>query len=156
MPRGVYPHTHIKPRNYPTEIVDQVVHMYCVEGLTVQEVQERLPKGFKAQRIIERHIPVRRRAAKRDQSGPKNHMWKGAEITYGAAHVRAESRYGRASTLPCVDCGDLAKDWSYQHDCPGEVLSDIGVAYCPHPEHYEPRCRRCHRAYDRKEVMPNV
>ena len=145
-----------KPREYPSEIVDVVVSLYN-QGHTVKEVQDALPRGYKAQRIIERFIPSRRVAAKRDQRGKKNHMWKGENITYTAAHLRVQNAKGRAAEHPCIECGRVAKDWSYQ-GCAHESLTEKGMRFCAHPDHYEPRCRKCHRAFDRrhKEVMPNV
>ena len=84
-----------KPREYPAEIVALAVDMYAA-GHTIAEVQGALPAGFKAQRIIERHVPVRRTAAKRDQRGPRNHMWKSAP-GYQAAHLRLGDERGRPS-----------------------------------------------------------
>ena len=89
MPKGVYPHTHIKPRAYPAEIVALVRHMYETEGMTIAEIQRALPRGFKAQRIVERHVPERRRAAKRDQRGNKTHRWRELDAGYKAAHLLA-------------------------------------------------------------------
>lgn len=67
MPKGVYERTadnKPKQRTYPFEIVSQAVALY-ESGCTVSEVQAALPKGYKAQRIIERYVPERRPAIKR-------------------------------------------------------------------------------------------
>ena len=159
MPKGVYPHTHIKPRAYPAEIVTLVRHMYETEGMTIAEIQRALPRGFKAQRIVERHVPERRRAAKRDQRGNKNHMWRELDAGYKAAHLRVASARGAASGHRCVDCGCRAADWSYNHTDPDARSAPDGTRpYSLNPDHYSPRCRPCHRAFDsasRKKVMPN-
>ena len=151
---------HITPRAYPVEIVELVRRMYLDEGMTVREVQARLPRGFKAQRIIERHIPERRPAAKRDQRAARNHAWKFGEPGYQAAHLRVASVRGPASAYRCTDCPEAAADWSYCHTAGSVELraSDGSRPYSPNPDDYAPRCRRCHRAFDRaqKEVMPNV
>lgn len=75
------------------------------------------------------------------------------EVTYSAIHQRLRVRRGAAKDSRCVDCGGQARQWSYMHDCPGER---IGIAhdgqtpapFCPHLEHYDPRCVSCHKAYD--------
>lgn len=149
-PKGVYPHTHIKPREYPAEIVELVRRLYIDEGMTVAEVSRALPKGFKAQRIIERHVPVRRPATKREQSGSANDSWRGDGPGYSGAHARLYRCRGPANAHACVDCGELAKDWSYSGGCPRELTDPkSGCRYSPDPDRYEPRCRKCHRAHDR-------
>lgn len=158
MPKGVYPRTEAnkpKPRKFPSEIVAAVRRMYLEEGMTVREVQDALPKGYKAQRIIERHIPERRPAAVRDQRGPRNPMWK-HDPGYQAAHLRVASIKGPARDRRCIDCDAPADDWSYVHGCDDERQRQGESPYCIHSDHYEPRCRPCHRAYDRKEVVPHV
>ena len=149
-----------KPREYPAEIVALAVDMYAA-GHTIAEVQGALPAGFKAQRIIERHVPVRRTAAKRDQRGPRNHMWKSAP-GYQAAHLRLGDERGS-----CTDCGEPAQHWSYVGGC-AEELADNSLTYCTHQNHYEPRCVACHQTYDgrnrdasgryapNEEVMPHA
>ena len=129
-----------KPREYPAEIVALAVDMYAA-GHTIAEVQGALPAGFKAQRIIERHVPVRRTAAKRDQRGPRNHMWKSTP-GYQAAHLRLGDERGS-----CTDCGEPAQHWSYVGGC-AEELTDNSLTYCTHQNHYEPRCVACHQTYD--------
>lgn len=151
MPKGVYDHKHIKPRVYPPEIVADVVRMYCDMGMTVAEVQQALPRGYKAQRIIERHVPVRRKAIKRDQSGSANHMWRGDTISYDAAHERVKAGRGSAREHSCVDCGQPASDWSYNGDAEDEQIDqETGCAYSPTPAAYDARCRPCHQRFDRR------
>ena len=148
-PKGVYPHTHIKPRVYSIEIIALVRRLYLDEGMTVREVQDQLPKGYKAQRIIERHIPKRRPTAKRDQRGENNTSWRGDDLGYDGAHERVKSVKGKASDHECQDCYFPACDWSYIGGCPSEKVDpENGCAYSPNPEMYEPRCRSCHWAYD--------
>lgn len=138
-----------KPRAYPTEIVEAVRRMYVDEGMTVLEVQRALPRGFKAQRIIERHIPTRRVAAKRDQSREKNHAWHGDHADYDAVHARLYAWKGKASTYACIRCGEGAHDWSYNGDAPHERRDPSNN--CPYTTdltYYSPRCRTCHRRHD--------
>lgn len=153
MPKGVYERTAAnrpRPRTYPPEIVTLVRHLYLEGGLTVAEVQRRLPAGFKAQRIIERHIPTRRPAAKRNQAGDANASWKGAEASYSAVHLRLTSWRGKAANHPCHDCGKRASDWSYQGGCPDERSDPkSGCTFTTDLTKYVPRCHSCHTAHDR-------
>jgi hypothetical protein len=74
----------------------------------------------------------------RGLSGPATSQWKGDAIGYRAAHARVVAARGKASERACVDCAGVAMDWSHRH---GTALSD--------PANYDPRCRKCHSAYDR-------
>lgn len=140
------------PREYPTEIVDLICGMYG-SGMTVAEIRQAAPKGYRVQTILERYLPERRPAIKRDQRGAANSMWRGEAASYTAIHLRL----GNASLCRCVDCGRGAREWSYQHDCPDEKTDTrTGCRYCHHREHYVPRCRSCHRRYDLKGVVQNV
>lgn len=57
---------------------------------------------------------------------------------YLTRHMRLRTARGSASQFACADgCGERAQDWSQLHDMSGED-----------PEHYVPRCVKCHRAYD--------
>jgi hypothetical protein len=57
---------------------------------------------------------------------------------YSTRHMRVRAARGPASQFPCADeCGVQAQDWSQTHGTSGED-----------PEHYAPRCIKCHRAYD--------
>lgn len=161
VPKGVYERTPAnkpKPREYPPEIVELARRLYIDEGMTVAEIRAVFPKGYRVQTIIERHIAERRPCAKRDQSGERNHMWRGDDPGYQARHLRL----GRAADHPCVDCGEQAREWSYEGRCDGERRTAGSPAYCTHDQHYRPRCTRCHRRYDSTarratgEVMPNV
>lgn len=166
MPKGVYlrtPENTRKPRVYPPHIVELACSMY-EDGMTVAEIRAVFPKGYRVQTILERHLPERRPQAKRDQRGVANHMWRGDDAGYQATHLRL----GAAAEHSCVDCGGNAQEWSYEGGCPDEKRGKSGSPYCTHADHYQPRCTKCHRAYDfkghrpngqwlsREEVMPHV
>lgn len=136
-------------REYPVEIISQAIGLYEA-GCTVAEVDEALGAGYKAQRILQRYLPERRPAAKRNQSGSANHMWT-ERPSYHAAH----SRLGPAKAHSCIDCGATAHDWSYRGDCGTELTDDEGRRYCTHERHYDPRCVRCHRRHDFRGRRPN-
>lgn len=150
-PKGVYvrtPENTRKPRSYPPEIVDLACSMYEA-GMTVAEIREVFPRGYRVQTLLERYLPARRPAVKRDQRGPQNASWRGDDLGYSAAHLRVYEARGSASSHICVDCGNQAKDWSYVGNCPRERRDpETGCAYSPDVARYEARCRVCHRAYD--------
>lgn len=79
---------------------------------------------------------------------------------YAAAHDRVKRIHGPASTHRCVECGQQADHWSYDHQDPGERyahgLSRNPVAYSAKPEHYQARCVPCHKQYDlgRRHATP--
>ena len=63
------------------------------------------------------------------------------------AHMRVRNTRGPAKELNCVDCGEKAAHWSYDHNDPQEI-SDPRGPYSLDPEHYEPRCVPCHKRFD--------
>lgn len=73
---------------------------------------------------------------------------------YITVHNHVRYFRGKASDHKCVDCGQSARDWSYEGGCSAEKITEkpdkfAGRAVCPHPEHYSPRCRGCHMKHDR-------
>lgn len=62
--------------------------------------------------------------------------WK-TDPEYAGRHLRIGRVRGKASEHTCADCCNRAYDWSQRHGTDGTD-----------PEHYDPRCRPCHRAYD--------
>ncbi|GAA1148512.1 hypothetical protein GCM10009651_36460 [Microbacterium natoriense] len=79
-----------------------------------------------------------------------NHL--SEDIDYSAAHGRVHRAKGQAQRHRCVDCGDQAKHWSYDHSDPNEYVSrsprTIGIAFSLDANHYEPRCVPCHKTFD--------
>lgn len=145
-------------REYDRGVIDLICGMY-LGGMTVREVREAAPKGVRVQTILERYLPERRPASKRDQRGEKNHMWRPVP-GYSAVHLRLKSTRGVASDHSCVDCGSRADDWSYSNECPDEIVDDQGRRYSSDLEQYAPRCAPCHRKFDAhwrsKEVVHHV
>lgn len=70
-----------------------------------------------------------------------------AIVQYAGAHDRIKRQRGSASTHPCADCGKPATDWSYDGLDPDE-LTEGRLLYSLKVDHYEPRCKPCHGAYD--------
>jgi hypothetical protein len=89
----------------------------------------------------------------RDLHGPLSPNWQGIGVTYQGAHSRVRNLRGRANSRKCVDCGNRALHWSYDHADPDEVAEPAelgGKRYSAKPEHYEPRCSSCHVLFDNR------
>ncbi|AWN07274.1 hypothetical protein SEA_RANA_56 [Streptomyces phage Rana] len=71
---------------------------------------------------------------------------------YAGWHAHVARQRGPASDFDCVDCGEQARDWSYDHADPNEVDGETTrghpVKYSRTLEHYEPRCKPCHNTFD--------
>ena len=144
MPRGVYPHTHLKPKVYDPELVERIRTLYD-SGLSQVEVAAAIGTGRKVVwRVMDRYGIPRRPRIKRNQTGPNNATWKGDRAGYQAVHLRVAARYGKPSL--CTVCGttDPAKTYDW---------ANLTGNY-PDPDDYARMCRSCHRRYDnrRKEV----
>lgn len=123
-----------KPREYPAHVVEEACWLYA-SGFTVAEVSERIGPGYRVQTILERHLPRLRVAAKRDQRGERNHMWKGTDANYQAMHVRVQSARGKADH--CELCDDGTKfEWA-------NVSGDYADV-----DDYMALCLSCHRHLD--------
>lgn len=71
------------------------------------------------------------------------------DIGYSAAHYRVKSVRGSATNHMCTDCGNRAQDWSFNYSDPNPKYDDdTGMAYSPDVTYYEPRCKKCHKAFD--------
>ena len=72
-------------------------------------------------------------------------------ITYAAAHKRVVRKRGKASDHNCVDCGERAAQWSYDHTDPNEMTQERQGCLLPYSgdvERYAPRCASCHVTHD--------
>lgn len=96
-----------------------------------------------------RLIPVSDRNLAR---GTGHHAWRGDEVGYVAAHDRVRRQHGSAKDHQCIDCGNTAAHWTYDHmdanEQHYEYKPGMFAAYSPNPEHYSPRCVPCHKAFD--------
>jgi hypothetical protein len=132
MPRGA------KPKVYPPDLVEQVRQLYAT-GLTQAEVAAEVGS---TQRVIfnvmRRHGIRARPAAKRDQRGMKNAMWKGSDASYAALHKRVEQLRGRPAI--CKRCGTSGPGRNYD-------WANLTGRY-DDPADYERMCRSCHKRYD--------
>lgn len=127
-----------KPKNYPPELVARVAQLYG-SGLTMREVAAEVGCSYRVlQRLMPRHGIARRPAIKRDQSGPKNHAWKGSAANYQALHLRVDAARGKPNK--CDRCWTTDADRVYEWANLTGRYDDI--------DDYERMCRHCHRSYD--------
>lgn len=84
-----------------------------------------------------------------------HHSWRGDDVGYRAVHARLVSSRGPASAHACVDCGGAAQQWSYDNADRDERSSDQG-AFSVDLDRYDPRCRRCHHAFDCRTSSTHV
>ena len=83
------------------------------------------------------------------------------ECSYNAAHLRTKSTRGKAKDHACIDCGNSAVEWSYNHSSAKELAGlramprsrDRVVAYSPDPDDYDPRCKSCHVKFDARDKV---
>lgn len=73
-------------------------------------------------------------------SGENNGKWTGEDASPRAIHKRLNKKIGKAKNYKCVDCDKQAEDWS----------NNKNHIYTENPEDYSPRCKSCHKKYDKK------
>ncbi len=115
-----------------------VINLYK-SGLTQIEVAAKLNTTRKVvENSMKRTGTARRIAAKRDQWGDKNHMWKGERAGYSCLHKRLHRRYGKA--CKCEVCGTTDKRKSYDY-------ANLTGDYADEKD-YKQMCRSCHWKFD--------
>lgn len=69
--------------------------------------------------------------------------------TYNSMHWSLRRNRGSASEHVCIDCGNQAHHWSYNHSSRNELIDEqSGLAYSPSYDDYDPRCVSCHNRFD--------
>lgn len=127
-----------KPRRYPAELVARVEELYGA-GRTQAEVAVELDLTQKVVwKLMKNHGVEARVAAKRDQAGPRNHMWAGAAAGYQALHLRVAQLRGKPAS--CDRCSQSAPELRFE-------WANLTGRY-EDPWDYERMCVSCHRAYD--------
>jgi len=90
--------------------------------------------------------PVRR--------GPRSPLWVPRErLDYDTLHERLKQQRGKASKQLCIECGEQADQWAYQHTDPDPLVSPLGCLFTDDLDAYSPMCRTCHRRLDRHHSM---
>lgn len=111
---------------------------------------DRTPRSATAKYCEMHYYRLRRNGvleANGNEPGERHHGWVGDSVSYRALHTRVMKARGRASDHQCIDCGRRAEQWSYDHECPNERHAEQGV-YSTNIDHYQPRCRSCHKRFD--------
>lgn len=127
-----------KPKQYPQELVESVRLLYA-SGMTQIEVGAAVGLSQRDVHKVMRRAGIKARvAAKRNQRGTANHMWKGSEAKYQALHLRVSNDRGTPSK--CSRCGRTDADAVYEWANLTGHYDDI--------DDYERMCRSCHRRYD--------
>lgn len=98
------------------------------------------------QRFMRKHGIAARKAAKRDQSGARNHMWKGPSAHYKTLHQRVYRARGKA--FGCSRCGIKARATAYHWANLTGRYDDIND--------YESMCVTCHKRFDISRRKQNV
>ena len=118
----------------------EVARLYQ-DGMTQQEIAtyfgitQKVIWGF-----MRRHGIQARKAAKRDQWGKNNHMWKGDEAGYTAMHHRLTKKFGQPKR--CEVCGTTDSEKQYDWASLSGHYSEMSD--------YRRMCRSCHWKYDQK------
>lgn len=83
------------------------------------------------------------------------HLDKDPNLTYRNAHRRVARVRGRAQDHMCSgqDCARRGEQWAWRHGETYMVDEKTGCFYSGNVWDYEPMCRKCHGAYDRKRDL---
>lgn len=82
-----------------------------------------------------------------DLVGRGRNTWTGDDATYNAVHLRHRKVKGRAGDRKCIECSGPASHWAYDNADPAEKVAPEG-RYSTDPDHYQPMCVPCHKAFD--------
>ena len=74
-----------------------------------------------------------------------------SSFTYETVHIYLRRDKGDPTALSCVECGQQAKEWAYNHTDPDELRDPKGRAYSMSAKFYQAMCRSCHRRMDNKD-----
>lgn len=143
-----------KPKVYDSGFVERVRALYMA-GKTQDEIAVLLGTSQKVVwNMMRRHGIQRRVAAKRFQTGPMNHAWKGDDAKYAALHLRVATVRGTPSL--CEHCGTTTAK-RFEWASLSKRYNDVND--------YVRLCQSCHHKMDgtgrnlghyakRKEVLP--
>lgn len=70
-------------------------------------------------------------------------------VKYGWAHGRVRAARGDAPEHSCVECGQPADEWSYDHTDPEPLFNERGRPYSLDVQRYQARCHSCHTRFDK-------
>lgn len=99
--------------------------------------------------LCERHYRRSMRNGSPDATRPMGRPRTPDAATYNAVHLRLKFDRGVARTYACLNCGNQAQAWSYDHTDPSELLDERGRPYSLDLGRYRPLCWPCHNPLDR-------
>lgn len=67
---------------------------------------------------------------------------------YDAIHKRLRKERGPARNFECVECGNQANHWAYQHTAGDNEQRTHGLPFSSNVEDYAAMCAKCHRKLD--------
>lgn len=124
-----------------TKIDDEKLIALYGSGLSQMECAAELKVGRKVVFNAMRRLGIKARvAAKRDQTGEKNHNWKGENANLVNKHKRLYRAFGQPSK--CDVCGTTDQSRSYD-------WANLTGNY-DDPMDFKRMCRSCHWKYDNK------
>lgn len=124
-----------------TKIDDAFLILLYEGGATQSECAQNLKVSRKVVENAMKRLGIKpRKAAKRDQTGPKNHMWKGLDANLVCKHRRLYRAFGQPSK--CDVCGTQENSKTYDW---ANLTGDYD-----NPQDFKRMCRSCHAKYDNK------
>lgn len=124
-----------------TKIDDDLLRQLYESGMTQDECAEKLGVSRKVISNAMKRLGIKsRKAARRDQFGEKNHMWKGSDANLVCKHKRLYRAFGQPEK--CDVCGTEEKSKSYDW---ANLTGDYD-----NPSDFKRMCRSCHWKYDKK------
>lgn len=123
-----------------TKIDDSLLRKLYLSGKTQIECAEELNVGMKVISNAIKRLNIKpRKAAKRNQYGQNNHMWKGESANIISKHKRIYRAFGQPKK--CDVCGTTDEERSYDW---ANLTGDYD-----NPADYKRMCRSCHWRYDK-------
>lgn len=120
-----------------------VEHLYHWCDMTQDEIAAQLHTTQKViYSVMRRNGIATRKAAKRNQWGENNHMWKGDKASYKAFHLRLTKRFGQPKR--CEVCGTTDPSKSYD-------WANVNGRYEDETD-YVRMCRSCHHTFDKRAL----
>ena len=117
-----------------------IVEMY-LSGSTTAECAQHFGCGRKAiDNALRRAGVKKRRAIKRNQSGPSNANWGGSAASLVAKHKRLYRAFGQPSKCDVCGTEDSARTYDWAN-----LTGDYD-----NPSDFKRMCRSCHWKYDKK------
>lgn len=143
MPKGIYDRDAsawepTPKKEYPPELVAKVRELY-ESGHTMSETAALAGTTAKVlQRLMPRHGIAARRAVKRDQTGERNHTWRGDQARYAALHLRVQHARGKPQHCGCCDTSapNIRYEWANLSGAYGDISDYVRL------------CVGCHRRLD--------